>query len=97
MKAITVAGGQAAALAVDVRDEDYACSLVKFAVGRYARLQFTFNNAGTLGEAGPSTDVSKLGWAETLETNFTGAFLCAKHQVAQMVLNGGGSIIFTST
>jgi len=97
VKAITEAGGQAAALAGDVRDEDYACSLVKLAMGRYGRLDVAFNNAGTLGEAGPSTGVSKQGWAETLETNLTGAFLCAKHQVAQMVLNDGGSIIFTST
>lgn len=59
VKAITVAGGHAAALAGDVRDEDCACSLVKFAVGRYARLHVAFNNAGTLGETGPSTDVSK--------------------------------------
>jgi NAD(P)-dependent dehydrogenase (short-subunit alcohol dehydrogenase family) len=56
-----------------------------------------FNNAGTLGEMGLSTSVSEPGWSDTLAINLTGAFLGAKHQIAQMVKNGGGSVIFTST
>ncbi|SFT88859.1 SDR family oxidoreductase [Pseudomonas marincola] len=56
-----------------------------------------FNNAGTLGEGGPSTDVSEKGWTDTVEINLTGSFLGAKHQIAQMLNNGGGSVIFTST
>ncbi|MEF7612981.1 SDR family oxidoreductase [Aquincola sp. MAHUQ-54] len=62
-----------------------------------ARLDVAFNNAGTLGEGGPSTGVSQAGWDDTLAINLTGAFLGAKHQIAQMLENGGGSVIFTST
>src|ERR1700754_4059243 len=91
------AGGQAAALAGDVRSEAYAKALVDLAVERYGRLDIAFNNAGTLGEAGTSTEVSEAGWTDTLAINLTGSFLGAKHQVAQMVKNGGGSVIFTST
>ncbi|MDE1149075.1 MAG: SDR family oxidoreductase [Azospirillaceae bacterium] len=94
---ITAAGGQAVALAGDVRHEDYNQALVALAVERFGRLDIAFNNAGTLGEAGPSTGVSADGWTDTLAINLTGAFLGAKHQVAQMVKDGGGSIIFTST
>ncbi|CAG9163510.1 SDR family oxidoreductase [Cupriavidus pinatubonensis] len=94
---IRQAGGDAVALAGDVRDESYARALVELAVESYGRLDIAFNNAGTLGEGGPSTGVSADGWSDTLAINLTGAFLGAKHQIAQMQKNGGGSVIFTST
>ena len=80
-----------------MRDESYAKGLVELAVSRYGRLDAAFNNAGTLGESGPSTEVSEAGWTQTLAVNLTGSFLGAKHQIAQMLRNGGGSVIFTST
>jgi NAD(P)-dependent dehydrogenase (short-subunit alcohol dehydrogenase family) len=94
---IRAAGGVADALAGDVRSEDYAKALVALAVARHGRLDIAFNNAGTLGEGGPSTTVSEAGWNDALAINLTGAFLGAKHQIAQMLENGGGSVIFTST
>jgi len=94
---IHAAGGQAVALAGDVRSEGYAKALVDLAVERFGRLDVAFNNAGTLGEGGPSTEVSEAGWTDTLAINLTGAFLGAKHQIAQMTKNGGGSVVFTST
>jgi len=94
---IRSAGGDAVALAGDVRSEDYARALVGLAVQRYDRLDIAFNNAGTLGESGPSTGVSEAGWNDALAINLTGSFLGAKHQIAQMLTHGGGSVIFTST
>ena len=94
---IRAADGEAVALAGDVRSEDYAKALVALAVKQYGRLDVAFNNAGTAGEGGPSTAVSEAGWNDTLAINLTGAFLGAKHQIAQMLENGGGSVIFTST
>lgn len=94
---IHAAGGQAVALAGDVRSEDYAKALVALAVQRFGRLDIAFNNAGTLGEGGDSTQVSEAGWNDAIAINLTGAFLGAKHQIAQMLKNGGGAVIFTST
>lgn len=94
---IHAAGGRPVALAGDVRSEAYAKALVDLAVERFGRLDVAFNNAGTLGEGGPSTEVSEAGWTDTLAINLTGAFLGAKHQIAQMTKNGGGSVVFTST
>lgn len=91
------AGGQAVALAGDVRSAEYAEALVALAVKRFGRLDIAFNNAGSLGEVGPSTSISEAGWTDTLAVNLTGAFLGAKAQIAQMLKNGGGSVIFTST
>ncbi|MBS7544501.1 SDR family oxidoreductase [Ancylobacter oerskovii] len=94
---IAGAGGAAAALAGDVKDEDYARALAALAADRFGRLDIAFNNAGTLGEGGPSTGISAQGWADTLAVNLTGAFLGAKHQIPEMLKTGGGSVIFTST
>ncbi|NRO95135.1 SDR family oxidoreductase [Paraburkholderia sp. NMBU_R16] len=94
---IEAAGGEATALAGDVRSEDYAKALVAVAAEKYGRLDVAYNNAGTLGEMGPSAGISEDGWNAALATNLTSAFLGAKHQIPEMLKQGGGSIIFTST
>ena len=94
---IEAEGGEAAALAGDVRDERYAKALVALALERFGRLDIAFNNAGTLGEGGPSTGISEAGWNDTIAINLTGSFLGAKHQIAAMLKHGAGSVIFTST
>ena len=94
---IRAGGGEAVALAGDVRSENYAKALVALAVERFGKLDIAFNNAGTLGEGGPSTGISEAGWSDTIAINLTGAFLGAKHQIAEMVTRRAGSVIFTST
>ncbi len=94
---IRAGGGDAVALAGDVRSEDYAKALVALAVQRHGRLDIAFNNAGTLGEIAPGIEVSEAGFSDALAINLTGAFLGAKHQIAQMLKHGRGSVIFTST
>jgi NAD(P)-dependent dehydrogenase (short-subunit alcohol dehydrogenase family) len=94
---IKAAGGEALALAGDVQSEQYAKDLVAAAVKSYGRLDIAFNNAGTLGPIGPSTEVDAASWNEALSVNLTSAFLGAKHQIPALIKQGGGSIIFTST
>jgi NAD(P)-dependent dehydrogenase (short-subunit alcohol dehydrogenase family) len=94
---ITADGGEAIALAGDVQSESFAQSLVSAAADRFGRLDIAFNNAGIMGEAGPTTGISEKGWTETLAVNLTSAFLGAKHQIPEMIKHGGGSVIFTST
>jgi len=90
-------GGDALALAGDVSEEAFAKELVERAEQTYGHLDVAFNNAGILGEKGPTTGVSLEGWNETLKVNLTSAFLAAKHQIPAMMKQGKGSIIFTST
>ena len=90
-------GGDALALAGDVSEEAFAKELVERAEESYGHLDVAFNNAGILGEKGPTTGVSLEGWNETLKVNLTSAFLAAKHQIPAMMKQGKGSIIFTST
>jgi NAD(P)-dependent dehydrogenase (short-subunit alcohol dehydrogenase family) len=90
-------GGEAVAIAGDVRDEQLARALVETAVGRFGGLDIAFNNAGTTGQAAPVADIASDAWQAMLDTNLTGAFLGAKYQLPAMVKRGGGSIIFTSS
>ena len=74
---IVADGGHAAALAGDIRSEDYAKALVALAVKQYGKLDIAFNNAGVLGEGGPTTGISKDGWNDAIAINLTGSFLGA--------------------
>ncbi|MGH6902461.1 MAG: SDR family oxidoreductase [Geminicoccaceae bacterium] len=94
---IDESGGEAVAVAGDVRDETLAKVLVDTAIGRFGGLDVAFNNAGSTGEMRPAPDLSIAGWRDTLDTNLTSAFLCAKHQVPAMIERGGGSLVFTAT
>jgi len=59
------------------------------------RLDLLFNNAGTFGTPGPLEDLALEDWKTVVDTNLTGAFLCA--QAAYRVMKAqdprGGRII----
>lgn len=94
---ISASGGEAVAIAGDVKDEDIARALVETAKNRFGGLDIAFNNAGTTGEMAPVPEISVAGWRHTLDTNLTSAFLGARNQIPAMLERGGGSLIFTST
>jgi NAD(P)-dependent dehydrogenase (short-subunit alcohol dehydrogenase family) len=94
---IEEAGGDAVAVAGDVRDEALAEAMVETAVGRFGGLDVAFNNAGATGQMAPVPELSLADWRNTLDTNLTSAFLGAKYQIPAMIARGGGSLIFTST
>ena len=95
--AIAEDGGEAVALAGDVNDEAYARALVELAQGRFGGLDIAFNNAGAVGPMGPVPDMPRQTWENVLDTNLTGAFLAAKHQIPALLARGSGSLIFTSS
>lgn len=89
-------GGQAASVVGDVTSENYAKKLSEFALETCGRLDIAFNNAGILGGADASTDLTEENWRRVIDTNLTSAFLCAKHQLPA-ISETKGSIIFTSS
>jgi NAD(P)-dependent dehydrogenase (short-subunit alcohol dehydrogenase family) len=97
VKDIKAAGGMAVAYAGDVSQESMAKALVDLAMKEFGALHVAFNNAGILGEAGPTIGVSREGWDQAIAVNLTSAFLAAKHQVPAMLKSGSGSLVFTGT
>lgn len=94
---IVAAGGKALALAGDVKREDVAQAAVELAVRQFGGLDIAFNNAGTLGAMGEVTGIDAADWHDTIDTNLSSAFFCAKYQIPAMLERGSASLIFTSS
>lgn len=94
---IAAEGGEALAIAGDIRDEALAQALVAAATERFGGLDIGFNNAGIVGEPGPVAQMASASWRELIETNLTSAFLGAKYQVPALEKRSGGSLIFTAS
>ncbi|WP_280192741.1 SDR family oxidoreductase [Delftia sp. PS-11] len=94
---IQAQGGEALAIAGDIRDEALAQELVQAATARFGGLDIAFNNAGMTGQACSLPDMPLAEWQQVLDTNLTSAFLGARHQIPALLARGGGSLIFTSS
>ena len=95
---INAAGGQAIAIGGDVTREADVAAMVARTVAAFGRIDCAFNNAGIAGRAvGPvgqrSHELSQAAFDTMLAVNLTGVFLCLKHEVAQMLVQGGGGAI----
>ena len=93
---INAAGGQAIAIGGDVTQEAHVTAMITRTVT--ALIDCAFNNAGiagrSVGPAGQRThELSQASFDAMLATNLTGVFLCLKHEIAQMLTQGGGGAI----
>jgi NAD(P)-dependent dehydrogenase (short-subunit alcohol dehydrogenase family) len=99
---ITEAGGEGSYIKCDVADESDVEALIQECLRRYGRLDFAFNNAG-IGPDGkrvPVHDIVDMPadlWDRTLDINLKGVFLCLKHEMRQMIKQGSGAIVNTSS
>ena len=83
-------GAQAIAIETDVSSEGSITALMEQAVAHFGRLDVLVNNAGTNVRL-PAQELTLEQWHQVLDTNLTGAFLCAK--AAYPHLRGGGKVI----
>ena len=83
-------GAQAIAIETDVSSEGSIEALMEQAVAHFGRLDVLVNNAGTNVRL-PAQELTLEQWHQVLDTNLTGAFLCAK--AAYPHLRGGGKVI----
>jgi 2-dehydro-3-deoxy-D-gluconate 5-dehydrogenase len=92
VKELTTAGGQVAAVEVDVRREASCREMVQKTLDRFGRLDILVNNAGTNIRKQPQEYFLEE-WHTVLETNLTSAFMCCQAAYPAMVRAGGGKII----
>ncbi len=100
--AIERADGEAVFVRADVTSGTDVAAMIRTAVDTYGRLDCAVNNAGI---GGTSRDGRRYAthecpddqWARILGVNLTGVFLCLKHEITQMLAQGGGAIVNTAS
>jgi len=91
--AIAAAGGEAIAIATDVRDEAKVEAMVEAALRAFGRLDWACNNAATGETLAPLTKLSRKDWDGFVEVALVGVWLCMKHEIPAMIERGGGAIV----
>jgi NAD(P)-dependent dehydrogenase (short-subunit alcohol dehydrogenase family) len=95
---IDAAGGEALTLTCDVTSEDDVQAAVDRTVERFGSLDAAFNNAGVEQPVQSAADTVKNDWDRILGVSLTGAFLCTRAQIRQMLQqDGGGAIVNVSS
>jgi len=97
VRMIKKAGGEAFFVKSDASQEADALTLVEKTVKKYGRLDCAVNNAGIRGDISPTAQCTKQNWDSVIGLNLTGVFLGTKYQILQMLKQGGGSIVNTSS
>jgi 3-oxoacyl-[acyl-carrier protein] reductase len=89
---IEAAGGQAAAFALDVANEESIKNGAKAALDRFAKVEILVNNAGITRDD-LMMRMKRPDWDDVLSTNLTGSFLLTQALLRQMMKNRWGRII----
>lgn len=91
-------GGCAEFLQCDVGDEHAIEAAVARTATALGSLDFAFNNAGMTGTGKRTADYETSDWDQLIAVNLRGVFLCMKHEIRQMLVQGrGGAIVNTSS
>jgi NAD(P)-dependent dehydrogenase (short-subunit alcohol dehydrogenase family) len=99
---INTAGGQAMSLTGEVASDAAVKALVGSVVAAYGRLDCAFNNAGIAGWQVDAAGKKTAEWSEEafdrmIAVNLKGVWLCMKHEIVQMLAQGGGAIVNTGS
>ena len=81
----------------DMRLEQDVRRMVSATLDRFGRVDILINNAGTRGPTVPVTKLALKAWNEVMESNLTGAFLCARECLKHMTRRREGRIINISS
>ena len=95
--AIRAADGKAVFIEADVSDPDACEAMVRKTVEAYGRLDVLFNNAGLESPYAFLADQPMGEWDDLIAVNLKGTLYGSRFGIAQMMSNGGGAIINTSS
>ena len=94
------AGGEARFVVADVSKTEDVQHMVDWTLETYDRLDFAHNNAGIVGNGTFQSQFHEYledAWDRVLSINLKGVWLCMKAEIAQMLKQGGGAIVNTSS
>ena len=89
-------GGSAIAIQVDVTDAKSVQALIESAVGKFRRIDYLFNNAGSA-IGGEIRDLSLEAWRRVIEINLFGVVHGIHFAYPIMIRQGAGHIVNTSS
>ncbi len=89
---ITAAGGEAAALPMDVSSDEQIKAAVRGAVDRFSKIDILVNNAGITRDQ-LVMRMKRADWDAVLNTNLTAAYLCTQAVIGSMLKQRWGRII----
>ncbi|MGH6868711.1 MAG: SDR family NAD(P)-dependent oxidoreductase, partial [Methylocella sp.] len=90
-------GAEAIFVKCDVARWSDVDAAVAKAVQTYGRLDCAFNNAGIEGASGDTHECTDENWNRVIAINLTGVWYCMKAELAQMLKQGRGAIVNTSS
>ncbi|HEU5412184.1 MAG TPA: 3-oxoacyl-[acyl-carrier-protein] reductase [Candidatus Angelobacter sp.] len=96
VKEIEGKGGQAAAFAMDVSNEESVKGAVKSALERFGKIDILVNNAGITKDT-LLMRMKRADWDSVLQTNLGGAFFCTQAVISSMLKQRWGRIINVSS
>jgi NAD(P)-dependent dehydrogenase (short-subunit alcohol dehydrogenase family) len=102
VQTIRSAGGEATFIRCDVTKEEEVEALVAASVEAYGCLDYAFNNAGVAPDGKrigvfPIAECPTDTWDKMIDVNLKGIFLCMKYEIRQMLKQGRGAIVNTSS
>jgi NAD(P)-dependent dehydrogenase (short-subunit alcohol dehydrogenase family) len=96
VRLVSEAGGRAVFVAADVSREADCEAMVAATVHEFGRLDFAHNNAG-IEQHGPIHEVDEEDFDAIIAVNLKGVLLEMKHEIRQMLGQGGGAIVNTAS
>ena len=95
---IDSAGGEAIFVRADVTAEEEVAALLQATVAAYGQIDCAFNNAGLEREyTRPDERFTEETFQSTVDTNLRGVWLCMKYEIEQMLEQGFGAIVNSSS
>jgi meso-butanediol dehydrogenase / (S,S)-butanediol dehydrogenase / diacetyl reductase len=82
---------------INVGEPEEVESLVKFAAGRFGRLDVLHNNVATAGSVAPVGEMPIEAWQRAITVSLSGVFYGMRFALPQMVAQGGGVIVNTAS
>ncbi len=94
---IEKSGGQAHFIKTDVSKFEEVQSLTELTVEKFGRIDIAINNAGISGLPAKTPDTTLSNWENVMSVNASSVFYGMKCQIPQMLKQGGGVILNTSS